>query len=97
MPPEEENIGVITYRLGAIENTINDVSESMKQLVILEQKHIETREALQRAFQSISTHDQRITKIEAELPTLTLTRGWVISAAIGIITLATLAFVKFVK
>lgn len=97
MPPEDENIGVITYRLGTMEKTLNDVSESMKQLVILEQKHIETREALGRAFQSISAHDQRITKIEAELPTLTLTRGWVISAVIGIIALVAYAVIRMPK
>ena len=62
MPPEDD-INVITYRLGAIEDAINTVSKSMQQLVILEQKHIETREALGRAFDNIEDHDARIKKL----------------------------------
>lgn len=98
MPPEDD-INVITYRLGAIEDAISTVSKSMQQLVILEQKHIETREALGRAFDNIEDHDARIKKIEIELPTLTLTRGWILSGVITIVSLVVLAALglKFFK
>jgi hypothetical protein len=104
------DIAVISYRLTAIEKAVSSTSESMAKLVVLEQKHIETREAMSRAFDEINSqerriraleteqqvlgasshcesHGKRLTAIEAEMPTLKLTRGWVIAAASGSIGL----------
>ncbi len=75
------------YRLGMIEETLKAISENLKQLAQLEQKHIETREALGRAFEQIEGHDERLRGVEQEMPTLKLIRGWVISGVLGIIGL----------
>lgn len=73
-----------------IEKTLQAISENLERLAALEQKHLETREALNRAFDAIKvteteikTADERVRKIELELPTLKLIRGWVIAGVVG--------------
>ncbi len=75
------------YRLGMIEKTLQAISDNLVQLATLEQKHIETREALGRAFEHIDDHDERLRTIETEMPMLKLVKGWVITGVIGIVGL----------
>lgn len=82
------------YRLGMIEKTLVTISESLQQLAQLEQKHLETREALGRAFEQISKHDDRMRKMEVEMPTLKLVRGWVIAGVIGCASLLGITLFK---
>lgn len=72
------------YRLEMIEKTLESVSESVRQLVSLEQKHIETRQAIERAFSELKDHGIRIREVEQEMPTLKLTRGWIIAGVLGV-------------
>jgi hypothetical protein len=58
------------YRLEMIETTLKAISENLTKLAALEQKHIETRDAVERAFDNISAHDTRLRAIETEMPTL---------------------------
>jgi len=71
------------YRLEMIEKTLQAISDNLERLATLEQKHLETREALNRAFDAIKGVEERTRKIELELPTLKLIRGWVIAGVIG--------------
>ena len=98
MPPAEEimNPELITYRLDAIERAINSVSDSMQKLVVLEQKHIETRESIDRAFKMLHTIDKRVVAVESEIPTLKLVRGWVITGTIGILSLVGIAVFQII-
>ena len=73
-----------------IEKTLQVIAENLERLATLEQKHLETREALNRAFDAIKvteteikTTDERVRKIELELPTLKLIRQWVIAGVVG--------------
>lgn len=75
------------YRLTMIEKTLQAISENLTKLASLEQKHIETREAIERAFNALEKHDTRIKSIETEMPTLQLVRGWVITGVVGILGL----------
>lgn len=84
------------YRLGMIEKTLEAIRDNLTQLAQLEQKHIETREALSRAFDEIKNHDGRLRSIEGEMPTLKLTRGWVISGVLGVLALLGVAIFKLV-
>lgn len=84
------------YRLKSIEETLSSISEAIRQLTALEQKHIETRQALERAFSSIGKMDDRVRSIELELPTLKLIRGWVIGGVISVVSLLGIGVVKLV-
>ena len=74
---------VIDYRLTQVERVVGKMSEAIDRLVRLEERHLETRDALERAFKIIDENVQRIAEIEKELPTLKLTRAWVIAAAVS--------------
>lgn len=91
-PPEE----LTQYRLTMIEKTLQAISDNLTKLASLEQKHIETREALERAFNQLEKHDNRIGKMEIEMPTLKLIRGWVIMGVVGILGLLGVALFKLV-
>lgn len=82
VPVQPDSLTV--YRLEMIEKTLSSMSESVKQLVSLEQKHIETRQAIERAFDELKDHDNRIRDVEKEMPTMKLTRGWMISGVVGV-------------
>jgi hypothetical protein len=70
-----------------IESTLKTVSENLVTLAQLEQKHLETKESLSRAFNSMNDLNARIRDVESEMPTLKLIRGWVIAGVVGIIGL----------
>lgn len=95
MPDDQSPDNKLTqYRLSMIEQSLHAISDTLTKLAQLEQKHIETREAIGRAFDSIDGHDLRIRGMEAEMPTLKLVRGWVISGCIGIIGLLAVSVLK---
>lgn len=93
---EPENLAVISYRLIAIEKSVSAISDDMSQLILLEQKHIETREAIARAFKQLELQELRIRAIEEELPTLKLARGWVIAGTLGTVAVVGMALMKLV-
>lgn len=72
------------FRITTVERAVGEISESLRRLVQLEERHIETREALLRANDRIDDHETRIRSVEGELPTLKLTRQWVISGVVGV-------------
>ena len=83
VPPVQHD-ALTSYRLEMIEKTLASMSDSVKQLVSLEQKHIETRQAIERAFDELKDHDKRIRDVEQEMPTMKLTRGWIIGGVMGV-------------
>lgn len=93
---QSQNV-LVDYRLTMIEQTLKAISDNLTQLAALEQKHIETREALARAFTQIGKQDDRLRVIETEMPTLKLVRGWVVAGALGIIGLLGLTVVDILK
>lgn len=76
---------LVNYRLEMIEKSISTMSENLLKLTTLEQKYHEGRESLLRAFSAIDRHDARLAVIETELPTLKLTRGWVITGVTAVL------------
>jgi hypothetical protein len=101
-PNQPNSLDVLTdYRLSAIEKNqelmsenLKEIGEAMRMLISLEQKHVETREALERAFKSLEQHNDRIHKIEIEMPTVKLTRGWVMA---GVLFLCGIFGIQMVK
>lgn len=89
-PPEN----LTNYRLEMIEKTLHAIAESLDRLATLEAQHSQTRETLARFFGSIEKYDERVARIEREMPTLKLIRGWVISGVISLIGLVALMIAK---
>lgn len=82
------------YRLTMIENTLKAISENLERLARLEQKHLETREAVGRAFDAIDKIDERVRSVELEMPTLKLIRKWVVTGVLGIVSMLGVALFK---
>lgn len=82
------------YRLTMIEQTLRAISENLERLATLEQKHLETRESVGRAFKSIEKMDERMRHMELEMPTLKLVRKWVIAGILGIVGLLGVTIAK---
>jgi hypothetical protein len=102
MATETENT-VIEYRLKVLEDAVTDIraavkgiDQSLATLARLEERHAETRDGLGRAFKAIEKVDGRVKSIEVEIPTLKLTRGWVITFTVGCVGLVLLAVAKLV-
>jgi hypothetical protein len=95
MSDSQEN-KLTDYRLKTVEDAVKSIAENLTTLTALEQKHIETREALGRAFDTLDKHDGRIKTIEVEMPTLKMTRGWVIAGVLGVFCLVGTAAVSLV-
>lgn len=91
---EAEDLGILRYRLQAVEKSLGDIAVSMQALVRLEQHHSDTRDGLARAWRAIEESkaqlrqldDQipdkladRLGKIEEDMPTLKLTSRWVVT------------------
>lgn len=78
------------------------ISNSLERLVRLEERHIETREALGRAFSSIEKHaetlhdikmqipmnlEPRLRSLETQMPGLTELRRWVVAGVMSVVGL----------
>lgn len=94
MATTEQPSDLTNYRLEMIEKTLQAIAESLERLAALEAKHVETREAISRVFVALDKHETRIHHVEVEMPTLKLTRGWIISAVVGIFGIITILIAK---
>lgn len=90
----ESNNNLTEYRLASIEETLASINETLRTLTSLEAKHMETRSALERAFNEIAKHEDRLRSIELELPTLKLIRGWVIAGVISCVSMLGITLLK---
>ena len=86
----------IRNAVGKIEEAVRTISEAMVALVRLDQKHIETSDALHRAFEEIEAVSTRVTAVELALPVLKLTSRWVVTAATAVVGLVAVAVVALV-
>jgi hypothetical protein len=85
------------YRLGMIEKTLQAISDNLAQLATLEHKHIETRDALARAFKQQEKFDERLRSVEYEMPALKMVRKWVIGGVVGMSALIGMELLKLLK
>ena len=61
-----EKSDVTDFRLGKIESTLATLVEAVGTLATIEQKHLETREALERAFAALEKQGERVYALEME-------------------------------
>lgn len=101
------DVKLLTHRVTALEGTVSDVMGEIRdgikeiatntgKLAVLEERHAETRDGLNRAFAEIKNNHDRIDVVEAALPPLKEARGWVVTAGLGIISVVGLALVGLV-
>ncbi|MFO0467561.1 MAG: hypothetical protein ACK5ZS_01230 [bacterium] len=83
VPKPANPLDTTNYRLHVIEQTLGAIRDNLVRLSTLEERHLHTREALNRAFSALEKHDARLAVIEQEMPTLRLVRGWVIGGVVG--------------
>ncbi len=94
LPDSHCSDSLTQYRINMIEITLEAVRENLVKLAQLEQKHLETKESLTRAFDSMNSINQRLREVENEMPTLKLVRGWVIAGGVGIVALLGMTIFK---
>lgn len=99
----ETQHAILDVRVTNLEKVVEKVSsalisidESLKTLTRLDVKHDETRTGLVRAFSSIEDHEDRVRKIEEEIPTLKLVRGWVIAGTLALVGLVGVSIVNLI-
>ena len=102
----ESDINVVITRLGLLSEDVGELKETLRQiatavtrLALVEERQMQTNEALSRAFKQIDKLDMKLTGIEQRLGTLERmqplqqqTNGWVMTS-VWIIAGAAVMFV----
>jgi DNA repair ATPase RecN len=88
--------------LGSLRESQQAISNSLERLVRLEERHIETREALGRAFDTIDKHaealhgirlavppnlEPRLRELENNMPGLLEMRRWMVAGVMSVVSL----------
>lgn len=92
----EEKIKLVSDDMSEIKDVLKKIASSLNSLAILEEKHKNTTESLQRAFTMIDKHGNRLDDIEKTLPYLKLASGWLFKGVLfvmGILGVAAMAIV----
>lgn len=107
MPPDDTTTH---FRLSAVEKqlesqteALNKIGEAINRFSLLEERHLETRGAIERAFNSISKTDHaieqlaaRVAAIELHMPQLRETRNWVVTGVLAGIAMIGAAILKVI-
>jgi hypothetical protein len=83
--PTQPSDPVLQHRMEQVERAIVQLTDMTRQLVRLEERHIETRNALERAFTAIDKQGQRLASIEQAMPKVNLATGWVFVAVAAVV------------
>jgi chromosome segregation ATPase len=93
----------INSRLSGVEATLGDIRDAMRavasaieRLTRLEERHAETRTALERAFTAQEKIEERVADIELKIPVLELTSSWVRRVVLGVLGVVGLALLALV-
>ena len=73
------------WRLNRIEDTLEKVSETLGKLAVLEQRHIETRGAIERSFSEIKALNERMRAVELDMPMLRQIKNWIVSGVVAVV------------
>ena len=90
----ESDINVVITRLGLLSEDVGELKETLRQiasavtrLALVEERQMQTNEALSRAFKQIDKLDMKLTSIEQRIgslermqPIQQQTNGWVLTA-----------------
>lgn len=88
---------ITAWRLNRIEDTLEKVSETLGKLAVLEQRHIETREAIERSFSEIKALNERMRAVELDMPMLRQIKNWIVSGVVAVVGVVGMAVWEVVK
>lgn len=83
----ESNHADIKEAIVRISDSLEKFNQTMESIVRLEEKYRNNSEAIKRAFDACEKNDKRIADIEVKMPQIIETRGWVVNAVVGIVSL----------
>lgn len=92
----ESRVDFLEKTVHEVRDAVRSIDESLRELVRLEVAHAETRNGLTRAFLELNDHEDRLRRIEADMPTMRMARGWVVSGVIGLVGLLGIALASLV-
>lgn len=94
---------VLEYRVNALESSVNEIKDAVKgidrslnSLCLLEERHIETKQALERAFGKLEKQDGRIQEIESNMPSLKEVRDLIKKGILGILAIVGVGIVGLI-
>jgi hypothetical protein len=90
------SVDAVRADVGEMKVAIREMSGALLKLAAIEQQHLETRHAMDRAFQKIEDFEKRLRPIEIAIPGLVETRGWVITMGLAALSMLLLAVVALV-
>lgn len=76
---------LVEFRLERVEDAILRLTTTTEQLARIEERHVETRAALERAFTAIKEQGQRIAVMEQQMPGLNRAANWVYVAVAAVV------------
>ena len=79
-----------------LQEAVKSIRDSLQSLVRLEERHIETKQSINRAFVELKSVDDRVKDIEIEIPALKEVRGWIITGVLGVMGLVGIALLTLV-
>lgn len=85
------------WRLNRIEDTLEKVSETLGKLAVLEQRHLETREDIERSFSEIKALNERMRAVELDMPMLRQIKNWIVSGVVAVVGVVGMAVWEVVK
>ena len=82
-----ERMARMEVLLGHLSETTEKIAGALSELVRLDQKQLETSEALQRAFGEIKNLSNRMNAVEQDLIIPKLISRWVIAGVLGVLAI----------
>lgn len=82
------NTDLVAFRLERVEDAIMRLTATTEQLARIDERLVENRASMERAFGAIKEHGQRLSTIEHQLPELRRSSGWVYAAAVAVVVAA---------
>lgn len=82
-PAMSPSLEVIEWRLRTLEEDRRRFADALEVLARLEQHHETTRQALADTARSSNDHEDRIRQVEAVVPVLRLTSGWIVAGVLA--------------
>lgn len=96
----EEGVDRLTETVGLqgqrFDNKLDSIGQSISLLVRIDERQVAISERLQMGAATTQKHEERIANIEAVMPGLKETRGWVIAGILAGVSMIGIAVLKLV-
>lgn len=101
--PDSHRVEAVERAVSEIRDAVGQIADALVKIARLEERHQETRESLGRAFDRIEAVEKghadirvEVVKLDGALKPLQESRGWVVSAGLGVLNAVGLAIVGLV-